>query len=109
MHRADLEKCLLQRMQPPVLLQPFDRRDFFLADFANLREAGVRWRAVDQHRARAALAFAASVFCAGQLEVVPQHAEQAALRVGLHAKPLIVNVKFGDSRHTMGSVCRVSE
>jgi len=96
-------------MQPPVLLQPFDGRDFFLPDFANWRKAGMRWRSIDQNRARATLAFAASVFRSGQLEVVAQDAEQAALSISVHAKRVVVDVKFGYFRHKMGSACRVSE
>ena len=76
MHRADLEKRLLQRMQSPVLLQPFDSRDFFLPDLANRSKAGVRWRAIDQNRARAALAFAAAVFGAREIEPIAKDGEQ---------------------------------
>jgi len=86
-------------MQPPVLFQPFDGDDFFLPDLSDLSKARVSGCALNQDRASAALAFAAPVFGARQVEVIPQDAEQTALGIGVHSKRFAVDVKFSDLRH----------
>ena len=58
--------------------QPLDRRDRRAVDLADRHEAGVDDGAVDEDRARAALAFAAALLRAGQPEVLAQDVEQAA-------------------------------
>ena len=51
------------------------------------RHARAHRRAVDQNRARAALAFAAAIFRAGEFQFVAQHPEQHARRV--HHQPVV--------------------
>ena len=62
----------------PCRRQPLDRRDRRALDLAHRHQARVDHRAVDQHRARAALALAAALLGAGQAQVLAQHVEQAA-------------------------------
>ena len=56
-----------------------------------LREARAHGLAVDEHGAGAALALAAAVLGAGQVELVAQNAKQALRRVGLDAATTAVD------------------
>ena len=53
------------------------------ATAASRVDARARRLAVDEHRARAALPFAAAVLAAGQVEVVAQDREQAVARLAV--------------------------
>ena len=75
---AVLDERALQRM---TAAEPFDRRHARAGDLRDRHQARVHRHAVDQHRARAALAFAAAFFRAGQRAVLAQHVEQALHRM----------------------------
>ncbi len=55
----------------------FDRRDRLAGGVAEPRHAGAHGLTVDQHRARAALTFAAAEFAAGEIEFVSEDREEA--------------------------------
>jgi len=61
----------------------FDRDYLVIADQADLRAARAFGDSVDEHGARAALAFATAVFGAGQVELVAQDGEQGPLGVSV--------------------------
>ena len=73
-----LDERALQRMPAA---QALDRRDSRASHMGDRHQTGVHGLAVDQHRARAALAFAASFLRAGQTAVFAQHIEQALHRM----------------------------
>jgi len=54
-----LDEGALQRMTPA---EPFDRRHVRASDLGERHETGIDRDAIDEHRARTALAFAASLF-----------------------------------------------
>src|SRR5207253_3118512 len=92
----------LQRVEFSVAREAFDGRDFLRADGAARREARTHGHAVDEHGARAALAFAAAVFGAGEREVVAQHAEERTRRIGIARARGAVDVEGGDVGHGAG-------
>src|SRR5260221_185536 len=63
--------------------EPAERGHLVSLDRADRRHAGASSRAVDQHRAGAALRHAAAVFGAIELEIVAQHVEQRRVRLGI--------------------------
>ena len=69
-----------------------DGLDGLVADDIEADGAGADSAAVEQDGAGAALAFAAAVLGAGQAQVVAQHAEQAAVAVGVEGALLAVDV-----------------
>ena len=73
-----LDERALKRMPPA---KAFDRRDARAFHLRDRHEARVHRLAVDEHRARAALAFAASFLGAGQPAVLAQHVEQTLHRM----------------------------
>ena len=77
---AGLEERLLQRRssRPPSAARPSTVRTACPSTWQTGHQAGVDHRAVDQHRAGAALALAAALLGAGQAEVLAQHVEQPA-------------------------------
>src|SRR6185436_13445538 len=68
----------LQRM---IAAQSFDGRHARALDLRERHQTRVDRQAVDQHRARAALAFAAAFLGAGQVTVFAQHVEKPRHRV----------------------------
>ena len=83
LHGIGFDERLLQRMQPAVSLQTFDRLDCLVGRDAHLRDARPDRLAVNEHGAGTALAFAAAVLAAGQIQVAAEHVEKASLRVGM--------------------------
>ena len=75
---AGLEEGRLERVQPAVGGQALDRANVPALDLADRHEAAVDDLAVEQHRARPALALAAALLGPGQAEVQAQDVEQAA-------------------------------
>jgi IS5 family transposase len=63
----------------------------FLADARDPRHARARAHAVEQHRARAALPFAAAIAAAGQAEVVAQDRQEVVARLGVNLPILPVD------------------
>lgn len=74
---AAFQKSLLKRIEPPISREAFDGENSRAIDLTNRNEAGVDHFAVDYHRARAALAFTAALFCPGQAQVFTKHVQQA--------------------------------
>ncbi len=77
----------------------FDRDYLVIADQADLRAAGAFGDSVDEDGARAALAFAAAVFGAGQVELVAEDGEQGPLRVRVDLAKDAVYFYLPDSCH----------
>ena len=76
-----IDEGLLQRMQRAVLRKPLDRGDACAILHDRQRQAGNNAPAVDQHGAGAALALVATLFRAGQIEMLAQHVEQRRARI----------------------------
>ena len=53
--------------------------------------------AVNEHGARAALAFAAAVLASRQVKLVAQHAQQGSVRRGVNLVPRAIDLDFSDS------------
>src|SRR4051812_13745625 len=73
---AAIEEALLHRRELAALRDAFDGEHRGAIDLAHGDEAGVDELAIDEDRARAALAFAAALFRAGEAEVFAEHVEQ---------------------------------
>src|SRR5262249_48138496 len=97
LHRPDLQKGFLQRVELAVSLQALDGGDLLARASLNAGDAGPGGLAVDEHRAGAAAALAAAVLAPGQVQVVPQDAEQAPPGVGLDAPPRPVYLQLVDA------------
>src|SRR5262249_45285387 len=74
-----------ERVQLAALFQTFDGGDGLARALAHRGDARPGGPALEDDRTGAAAALAAAVLAAGQVQVVPQDAEQAPLRVGLDA------------------------
>ena len=59
---------------------PFDRLDAAALALDRQHQAGEHRLAVDEHRARAALAELAAVLGAGEVEILAEHLEQGLVR-----------------------------
>jgi len=66
----------LDRVQHPIGFQPLQRHDSAVPDATDRDHAGARRDAVDQNRARAALAQAATELRTIQRQIVAQHVKQ---------------------------------
>src|SRR6185503_2517289 len=88
-----VEERLLHRVQPLAVGQRFDRRDRLLPDAPDPRDAGAGPGAIEQHRARAALPFAAAVAAAGQAEIVAEDGEEAVARLGVNLAILAIDAQ----------------
>src|SRR5512132_3815776 len=78
---TQLKKRFLQIIQPRPRCQSFDSDNVRVSSLENGYEATIHQRAVYQHRTRATLAFATSLFCPGQAEPVPQCVQQSFHRI----------------------------
>src|SRR5262249_37826767 len=94
LHRVRIDERLLKRMKTSVFFEAFDGDDLFAGGRAYGCDAGTRRLSVDQHRARSALAFAASVFAARQVQIFAQNREEASARVRLKPASDVVYVEF---------------
>jgi hypothetical protein len=63
--------------------QPFDGRNLLLSYSSDPRNAGALRFSVDQDGACPTLSFSAAIFASGQIQLFPQHTEQAGLRLGV--------------------------
>jgi peptide-methionine (S)-S-oxide reductase len=70
------DECLLHRMKVAVLREPFNGANLTASDGEGMHLAGACGAAVDEHRARTALSFAAAVLGPGESETVAQDAQQ---------------------------------
>src|SRR5262249_26794073 len=68
---------LYERARELRVAETFDGRHVFAVDLRDRRQTRIDDRAADQHRAGAALAFAAAFFGTGQAEICAQHIQQA--------------------------------
>ena len=94
LHGVGLDEGFLQRMEAAVLRQPFDGGDFFARDLGHLRDAGAHRRAIDEHGAGSAVAFATAIFAAGEFQLVAEDPEQEAVGVQLEPVMRLIDDKF---------------
>ncbi len=88
---ATFEKRLLHGIQPLAAGDPLDRANVCSLCVDRGDEATVHDSAVQEHRARAAFAFPAAFFRAGEMQFLPQNIEQPGHRKRLHAARLAVD------------------
>ena len=84
---------LLHDAEPSVLREALDGHDIVTAELPGKHQTGMDGLAVKKDGTRAALALAAAFFGAGQVQVLPQHIDQAARRVQLTLHTLAVERK----------------
>ncbi len=84
-----MEKGLLECRQLRIGSQAFDGDDGGVSRLQRGDKTAVHEKAIHEDGARAALAFAATFFCARQSELMAQQVEQALHRVGMQS------VQFG--------------
>ena len=89
-----LDEGGLQRMELVALRQALDGRDLAPLHEGSEREARFHALAVHQHRAGAALAEAAALLRAGQMQVLAQRIEQRGARI--ERQPMLGSV---DAQH----------
>src|SRR5439155_17692202 len=77
-----LEEPLLDRVQPDIVGQSFDRRHCLARDAAEGRDARSHGLIIDQQRAAAADALEAAVLRAAETELVADGPEQAGVGIG---------------------------
>jgi hypothetical protein len=73
LHRASLQKSLLEWMETAILFEPLDRSDSFAGNVGGASLARSYRLAVDQNGAGSALALAASILGSRELEIVAQN------------------------------------
>src|SRR6266540_6059168 len=95
------DEGLLQRVQPPVPCQPFDRHDLAALGGDGQREARQDTPAVQQDRAGAARPLVAALLRAAEAEAVPQRVQQAD--PGVHPQGMVHPV---DPQRQRGPVLR---
>src|SRR5215218_2590345 len=88
-----------------IAAQPFDGFYLRVLDLPEGNDARAHRLSIDQHSARAALAFTATFLCSGEHALLAQHVEKAGCRIGGHLRPLAVQ---RDLRHIAGQVESVS-
>ena len=81
-------------MQPAVRGQTFDGRHASAGALHRERQTREHGLAVDQHRARAALAELAAVLGAGELQILAEHLEQRLVAVDERIHALTVHEQF---------------
>jgi len=77
LRRAVFDERLLKGRQPSAISQSLDRGDLASLNLTYSDQATIHHLAVDQHRARTALALTASFFRPGRTQIFAQHIEQA--------------------------------
>ena len=96
---ASLQKSILKGVQPAVTLQALNRGDLLLRHRPDPGKTGARRVSVDQDRARSTLTFTASLFRAGQIQVVPENTQKCSLRIGINRAIHPVHTHLGCSFH----------
>lgn len=93
---ADIEECLLYGRKLSILLKAFDGCDLLANGICNQRLTGVDGLPVQQHRACAALSFAAAVLGAGEVETIAQDGEKGLVggRADFHRCAVYVQNKI---------------
>ena len=87
LHGVGLQERFLHGVQLAGRRQPFDGDDALAGHRAHLGDARFGRLPLHQHRAGGALALAAAVLGAGQVEIVAQDAEQRTVRIGIDFAP----------------------
>src|SRR5262245_15793801 len=82
-HVAGVPGALDGRRHP--VSDPFDRRNFRVAEGGDRQRAGTQRLAVEEHGARPALGNPAPVLCSGQAERVAQHPQERSTAVDIDA------------------------
>jgi hypothetical protein len=94
-----LEEGFLDRVQLALGRQAFDCDYLLCPDRANSGEAAFDGDAIDQHRARGTLSFAAAEFRAGEIQVIAQNAEECAVRIRIDPPRPTVHMELGNFGH----------
>jgi hypothetical protein len=100
LHRLDVQKRFLKRMQPAVRFESFNRRNLMAAHRADPRLTRSRRRSVDQYRARAALPLAATVLRSGQVKFIAQDRKKHAIRIRVNLMPRAIDIDLNRSSHS---------
>src|SRR5580704_3904247 len=101
LHRCLVEKRLLHWMQPLAGGQPFNSRDLSVAHCSHRSNARSARTSIDQHRAGAALPFAATIFTSRKIQLIAQHPEQAGIRVGIDRERTSIHIELRNRRHSI--------
>ena len=99
LERAFGKESFLDRMKFVAFGEALDRDDRFFVSVGNCGEAGRNAFAVEQDSAGTALAFAATIFCAGELEIFAKNVEQRAFGICSDGARAAVNSKFESRIH----------
>jgi hypothetical protein len=94
LHGVGLDESFLQRMEAAVLRDSFDGGDLFSGDLEDWRDAGAHGRAIDEHGAGSAMAFATAVFAASEFEFIAEDPEQEAVGVELEPVMRLIDDEF---------------
>jgi hypothetical protein len=99
LHRALIEECLLYGMQAVALGETFYRRNFLLANVTHVGNAGSPRLAIDQDGAGATLAFAASIFTSGQIQMISQHHQKTSICIRIDGVGMSINIELSSCCH----------
>src|SRR5882724_1867612 len=94
-----VEEGLLDGVEAACRLEPFDGGDRLAGGFGEVGDATSSGLAIDEDGARAALAFAAAVFGAGEVELVAEDCEEASDRLFGDLVDGAVDAKVDGVRH----------
>ena len=106
LHRAGVGERLLHRVEAGVAAEALDRDDVVPVGLRGEDEARAHELAVEEDRARAALALLARVLRPGQLEPVAERRQEALARPDLGLAPLAVDRQLDPhARHLSSARC----
>jgi hypothetical protein len=94
LHSVGLDEGFLQRMEAAVFRQSLDGGDVFTRNLGDGRDAGAHGRAIDEHGAGSAMAFATAIFAAGKFQFVAEDPEQEAVGVELEPVMRLIDDEF---------------
>jgi hypothetical protein len=100
LHGALVQERLLYGMQAVALGEAFNGGNLPLRNIADPRDAGPARLAIDQNGTGAALAFAAAILAAGQIEMVAQHEQQAGVGIRVNGVGTSVDVQLSSCSHS---------
>lgn len=83
LHGTGIDKRLLQRIEPAVCAEPFDRRDRFTVALNRKHETRVDRPAVQENGACAAFTFGAALLRACERQLIAKHIEQRVVWRGI--------------------------
>jgi hypothetical protein len=108
LHGARVDERLLHHVQPVAVCEPLDRRHLVAVGLRREHEAGADERAVEQHRARAALTLLAGVLRAGEAELLAQREEQRLAFPAVRLMLVAVDLDADPHARTRSRARRVS-